>query len=161
MTEDELEHWMQVYYDEYRHSMTDKSDLYDGALEMLSQLQQNYTLALCTNKYLSLTTPLLQHYQLDSFFDLVVGGDTVERKKPDPMLVNYCCQTLSIPEKETIMLGDSINDIEAAKSAGVLSVLITHGYRTHTVQELAPDCVIDRLNQFVEVVARETRSRSV
>jgi phosphoglycolate phosphatase len=85
-------------------------------------------MACLTNKPLSFARALLKEKSLDHFFGPVFGGDSFERKKPDPLPILKTCEALGIPVARTLMVGDSSNDAQAAHAAGCPVVLVTYGY---------------------------------
>ena len=105
------------------------SAVYPGVLEGLQGLQQaGLTLACLTNKPLAFARELLKLKGLDGFFSKVFGGDSFERKKPDPMPLLKTCEALGTRPERTLMVGDSSNDAQAARAAGCPVVLVTYGY---------------------------------
>lgn len=105
------------------------SALYPGVLEGLQALQSaGVRLACVTNKPLAFTTPLLASKGLQELFVCVFGGDSFEKKKPDPLPLYKACEALGSTPAATLMLGDSSNDAQAARAAGCPVVLVTYGY---------------------------------
>lgn len=85
-------------------------------------------LACLTNKPAAFAVPLLRTKGLESYFEQVFGGDSFERKKPDPLPLLKTCQALQTEPGRTLMVGDSSNDAQAARAAGCPVVLVTYGY---------------------------------
>jgi len=105
------------------------SKVFPGVIEGLEQLQaMGLPLACLTNKPFSFTTPLLKDKGLSNYFDQVFGGDSFERKKPDPLPLLKTCEALRSSPARTLMVGDSSNDAQAADAAGCPVVLMTYGY---------------------------------
>ena len=105
------------------------SDVYPGVLEGLQALQQRgLPLACLTNKPLAFARDLLAAKGLDGFFVQVFGGDSFERKKPDPLPIIKTCEALGVDPSATLMVGDSSNDAQAAHAAACPLVLVTYGY---------------------------------
>ena len=103
--------------------------VYDGVEQGLAHLQDaGFQLACLTNKPLSFARPLLKAKGLIGFFAQVFGGDSFERKKPDPLPLLRTCEALGTSPAQTLMVGDSSNDALAARSAGCEVVLVTYGY---------------------------------
>lgn len=123
------------------------SALYPGVIEGLQALQAaGVRLACVTNKPLAFTTPLLAAKGLSAYFELVYGGDSFEKKKPDPMPLLRACEALGTPPASTLMLGDSSNDAQAARAAGCPVVLVTYGYNHgQPVREVDADGFVDSL----------------
>ena len=105
------------------------SDVYPGVLDGLQALQQRgLPLACLTNKPLAFARDLLAAKGLDGFFVQVFGGDSFERKKPDPLPIIKTCEALGVDPSATLMVGDSSNDAQAAHAAACPVVLVTYGY---------------------------------
>ena len=105
------------------------SQVYPGVVEGLQWLKaRGLKLACLTNKPTAFAQPLLLSKSLNSYFDLVFGGDAFERKKPDPLPVLKTCAALCASPQRTLMVGDSSNDAQAARAAGCPVVLVTYGY---------------------------------
>jgi phosphoglycolate phosphatase len=103
--------------------------VYPGVLEGLQRLSDaGLQLACLTNKPLSFAKPLLQAKGLDHFFTHVFGGDSFERKKPDPLPLVKTCEALGVSPAQALMVGDSSNDAQAARAAGCPVVLVRYGY---------------------------------
>jgi phosphoglycolate phosphatase len=119
----------QSYQLHYRTINGQYAQVYPGALEGLIRLQSmGLRLACVTNKPTAFAKDLLRMKALDGFFEVTLGGDAVERKKPDPMPLLKACELLgSLPER-TLMVGDSSNDALAARAAGCPVLMVTYGY---------------------------------
>ena len=102
-----------------------------------------------TNKPAAFARDLLQEKGLAPFFPLVIGGDTVARKKPDPMPLFHACERLGTVPGRTLMVGDSSNDAQAARAAGCPVLLVSYGYNHgEPVDQVDADAVVDRLTQL-------------
>jgi phosphoglycolate phosphatase len=102
---------------------------YPGAREALAALHAaGVPLAVVTNKYHRFALGLLQRLDLARYLRVVVGGDTCERRKPDPMPLHHACAQLGVASTAAWMVGDSANDVEAARAAGMPVVLVPYGY---------------------------------
>jgi phosphoglycolate phosphatase len=113
--------------------------VYAGAVEGLQGLQQaGLKLACLTNKPLGFAEILLKRKGLDGFFSGVFGGDSFERKKPDPLPLLKTCEFLGTLPARTLMIGDSSNDARAARAAGCPVLLVTYGYNHGE-----PVCAVD------------------
>jgi len=132
------------------------SQVYPGVIAGLKALQaQGLKLACLTNKPTAFALPLLKAKGLEGFFEVVFGGDAFERKKPDPMPLLKTCEVLGVAPKRTLMLGDSSNDAQAARSAGCPVVLVSYGYNHgEPVQAVDCDAVVDTLEDVVSALAR-------
>ena len=126
------------------------STLYPGVESGLQRLlDRGWTLACLTNKPTSFALALLRSKGLERYFTLVFGGDAFERKKPDPLPLRKTCEALGSLPADTLMVGDSSNDAQAARAAGCPVWLVSYGYNHgQPVSQVDADGVIDRLDQL-------------
>ena len=131
------------------------ADVYPGVIEGLQQLHDaGLQLACLTNKPLSFAKPLLQAKGLDHFFTHVYGGDSFERKKPDPLPLLKTCEALGVMPAQALMVGDSSNDAQAARAAGCPVVLVRYGYNHgESVDGVDADAHVDALTQIAQALA--------
>ena len=129
--------------------------VYPGVAEGLQQLRDaGLQLACLTNKPLSFAKPLLQAKGLDSFFAHVFGGDSFERKKPDPLPLFKTCEALGVKPAQALMVGDSSNDAQAARAAGCPVVLVRYGYNHgEPVDGVDADAHVDTLTHIAQALA--------
>ena len=91
---------------------------------------------------------------LDSFFELVVAGDTTTRKKPDPMPLHYAADYFGLDCGACLMVGDSSNDVLAARAAGFGVICVPYGYNHgKDISDSNPDLVIENLAELTELFA--------
>ncbi len=134
----------------YRQYNGQRSTLYAGVKVALEHLiQGSYTLACVTNKADQFTRPLLKALGIHDCFSLITSGDTLPRKKPDPLPLLHSAEQLGISPAASLMVGDSSNDVQAARAAGFDIVCVPYGYN-HGVDIRAsePDAVIESLEQL-------------
>lgn len=124
--------------------------VYPGVREGLAGLRGRGLRLVClTNKPRAHALALLRAKGLDGAFEAVFGGDSFERKKPDPLPLLKACQWLGTPPERTLMLGDSSNDAQAARAAGCPVVLVTYGYNHgQPVREVPANGHVDSLAQW-------------
>jgi phosphoglycolate phosphatase len=120
---------------------------YPGALQALLALRaRGLKLAVVTNKATRFVAPHLAHAGMAGCFDAVVGGDDAAAKKPDPAPLVLAAANLRVAPVRMLMVGDSGNDVAAARAAGCPVVVVPHGYNEgRPVQELASDGIVDSL----------------
>lgn len=135
------------------------ASVYPGVLEGLQLLQrQGLKLACLTNKPTAFALPLLKAKGLDGFFSLVFGGDSFERKKPDPLPLRKTCEALGSAPSRTLMIGDSSNDAQAARAAGCPVLLVTYGYNHgQPVRGVDADGFVDTL-AAMDLAALKTKT---
>ncbi|AZG71886.1 phosphoglycolate phosphatase [Shewanella livingstonensis] len=124
-----LEQTMPQFMHHYGEHLQKHSRLYPGVLVTLQQLKQaGFKLAIVTNKPYRFTVPLLSAFGLDGLFCEVLGGDSLAKMKPDPMPLQHLLEQWQLDESQLLMIGDSKNDILAAKAANIMSIGLTYGY---------------------------------
>lgn len=120
----------------------DLTALYPGVSTAVSDLAAaGHHLAICTNKPEGPTHAVLRHFGLEKFFTVVVGGDTLPRRKPDPAPLLSAMSALG--PRHTIFIGDSEVDAETARAADVPLALFTRGYRRTAPEDLSAKLIFD------------------
>jgi phosphoglycolate phosphatase len=131
------------------HEEAGESDAkpYPGVRETLRTLHDaGLKIAVVTNKQRRFADALLQRLELMASIDLVVGGDTCERRKPDPQPLLFACQSLAITPGEAMMVGDSVNDVTAARAARIPVICVPYGYNEgQDPKSLQCDVMVDTL----------------
>lgn len=127
-----------------------RSQLFPGVSEGLAWLkQQNYRLACITNKSEQFTIPLLRALHLEPLFELILSGDSLPEKKPHPLPLLHAAQFFQTDPHESLMLGDSVNDVRAARAAGFHVICVSYGYNHgEDIHQAQPDAVIDSFTQL-------------
>ena len=130
--------------------------IYPGVQEGLDRMRaEGLPLACVTNKSGRFTLPLLAKIGLARYFRTVVSGDTLARKKPDPDPLLHACDALKIAPRDMLMIGDSINDTQAARAAGCPVFCVTYGYNEgHDVRDLDTDALVDSLVDAAALVRK-------
>ena len=139
-----------LMHSHYAEEMLKTTRLYPYIPETLAAFG-NKRKAVVTSKEVRFTKIILDHFDIASYFDAIVGGDTTPARKPDPRPVLEAIRLLGGPASEAVMVGDSENDINAGRSAGTLTCAVTFGFRTSEQLRLTePDVIIDRFEQLRE-----------
>lgn len=130
--------------------------IYPGVKAGLAALEeQAFPLACVTNKSMRFTQPLLEMVGLAGYFRKVVAGDTLARKKPDPAPLLHACEAFRIAPRDMLMIGDSLNDTEAARAAGCPVFCVTYGYNEgRDVHTLDSDAVISSLQEAADLICK-------
>ena len=109
--------------------IADKSRLYPGTRELLQKLAAaGIRMAIISNKQEALSRLILKALKIDGYFEIIAGGDTFLEMKPSPLPVLQVIAQLGCSNAETVMVGDSINDIQAGISAGISTLGCRGGY---------------------------------
>ncbi len=140
------------FYEQTGHKL---SHLYSNVQQTLESLHQaGFILALVTNKPSKFVPHVLQQHNIAQYFTDVIGGDTFPNKKPDPMALNWLLEKHQVDACQMLMVGDSKNDILAAKNTGCASFGLTYGYNHgEPIANANPDFVADDIAQLLDVVA--------
>ena len=152
-------HLYEQAWGRYQHHYLDingqHSAVYAGVSEGLQALREaGLRLACLINKPTRFALPLLAQKKLDTYFELVFGGDAFARKRPDPLPLLETSRRLGTVPARTLMIGDSANDAEAARAAGCPVVLVSYGYNHGEPAASAhPDAVIDRIDALPALLA--------
>ena len=130
------------------------NELYPHVRETLTALKvAGYKLGLITNKPTKFLPGILKDLQFEAMFDLVLGADDVAARKPHPAPIFQTLGYFGLLQEELIFVGDSRNDIETAKRAGVATVGLTYGYNFGKfITEENPTYVIDDIAELLAIV---------
>jgi len=140
----------------YRQSNGLRAIRYPGVTEGLDAFQRmGLKLAVVTNKSTEFTLPLLERTGLAPYFEQVVCGDTCPEPKPHPMPLLHACSRLGTPAQQALMVGDSINDTQAARAAGMPVLAVPYGYNEgQGVQNLDADAIVVSIDAAAQWVHR-------
>ncbi len=133
-----------AFLDHYRRHLLDTTRPYPGVAESLRDRHGEYEMAVLTNKPLDMTRALLDGLSLSRHFVDVRGGDSFDNKKPHPEGLLRIMGGRATSARETLMVGDSVNDVLAGKAAGVLTCGVTYGLGARGFTEHPPDFTVDR-----------------
>jgi phosphoglycolate phosphatase len=135
--------------EEYEHHLFDASHLYPGVRETLDALHRA-KMGLITNKLEALARRVLQGFGLDHHFSVVMGGDSLPQRKPDPAPLRAAMIRCGALPCETVMVGDSRTDILAGKAAGVTTCGLSSGFRgREELQAAGSDVIIDEFSELL------------
>lgn len=142
----------------YSQNTCTRSRLYPGVEEGLAYLASaGYRLGSVTNKPAQFTLPLLKALGVHDCFEIVISGDNLPRKKPDPLPLLHAASELGVTPSESLMLGDSRNDVKAARAAGFQIVCMSYGYNYgEDIRQYHPDAVIDSMVELHTLLEEAT-----
>lgn len=140
------------YQRHYRAVNGQHAQVFPGVREALARFAESgLALGCVTNKPAAFTAGLLEATALAPFFAVVLGGDSLPKKKPDPMPLLAACERLGASPARTLMIGDSRNDAEAARGAGCPVVLLSYGYNHgEPVRAVPADGWFDRIDDLAQ-----------
>jgi phosphoglycolate phosphatase len=118
-----------LHYERIEAGAEDSSRIYPGVSACLEALHRlGLRLAVVTNKQQQFAIGLLERLGLSQWIQVVIGGDSCERRKPDPQPLQLACALMRVQSARALMVGDSINDVLAARAAGLPVVCVPYGY---------------------------------
>ena len=134
----------------YGDHLADHTQIFDGLVPVLETLQRDgFKLGVVTNKVEGLSRDVIKLLGLDAFFPVLIGGDTLPVRKPDPAPLFEAIDRLNGNRSHAVMVGDSPFDIDAAKNANVGSIAVSFGYTHIPPAEMGADRLIDHYDEFM------------
>jgi len=145
-----------IYEKHYAEVVSLHSRPFPDVVEGLQAMKQaGYRLACITNKAEKFTVPLLKDTGLHDYFELILSGDTLHKMKPDPLPLLHACEHFGVTPDKMLLIGDSLNDAQAARAAGCHVFCVPYGYnRGRHVSELDTDAVVDSLLTATKLIRK-------
>ena len=142
------------FFANYRRLNGSAAAIYDGVRDGLDGLAAlDLKLACVTNKPFEFIAPLLQRFDIERYFDFAIGGDSLPFKKPHPGQLIEACRRWSLPPSRVLAVGDSINDAEAARAAGMPVYLVPYGYNEgRSVESADVDGIVASLSELPSLI---------
>jgi phosphoglycolate phosphatase len=142
------------FYANYRRLNGRAAAIFDGVREGLDGLAAlGLKLACVTNKPFEFVAPLLQRFDIDRYFDFSIGGDSLPFKKPHPGQLLEACRRWNLPPASVLAVGDSINDAQAARAAGMPVYLVPYGYNEgRSVEAADVDGIVASLSELPSLI---------
>ena len=146
-----------TYEKHYMQVVSAQSRPFPGVVEGLQAMQKaGFRLACITNKAEKFTLPLLKDTGLFDYFELILSGDSLPKKKPNPLPLLHACGHFGITPQELLLIGDSLNDAQAARAAGCHVFCVPYGYnRGRSVEELDTDAIVPTLLDAVKLIKKD------
>lgn len=147
-----LEKSLAIFLDFYAKNVCIDTATYPNVRSTLKILKaKGYRLVIVTNKPYDFIQPILDGLELNGLFELLIGGDSLAKRKPDPLPLHHACQQLGVTVDQCVMVGDSKNDILAANAANMQSIGLSYGYNYgEDINEHGPDISFD---DFANIIA--------
>ena len=138
----------------YAENTSKRSCLYPGVQEALDFLKTTGVRIGCvTNKASQFTLPILKDLGISGYFEMVLCGDELPRKKPDPMPLLHVAEKLGVKPEQSLMLGDSMSDVKAARAAGFDIICMSYGYNHgEDIRDYNPDAVVDSMDEIKDLI---------
>lgn len=139
-----------IFMEIYSNNAARKSRFYDGVLEGMDYLKKNdYKIGCITNKREKFTHILLKTLGVFDDFGIVISGDSLPKKKPDPLPLLHAVEHFNVRPEHALMVGDSLNDVNAARAAGFKILCVSYGYNHgRDIRAAKPDTVVDSLAEL-------------
>lgn len=136
-----------IFLDLYAENTSKRSVLYPGVREGVDYLKSaGYRLGCVTNKAAQFTLPLLKDLGVFDDFEIVISGDTLPKKKPDPLPLLHAAEHFGVEPAKAMMIGDSQSDVKAARAAGFQIICMSYGYNHgEDIRDYHPDAVLDSM----------------
>ncbi len=149
-----FERALPVFEKYYAQWVSRKSRPFPGVIEGLNAFKsKGLHIACITNKAMRFTEPLLKDTGLYDYFELILAGDSLPEKKPSPLPLRHACRVFGIAPAELLLIGDSLNDTQAARAAGCPVFCVPYGYnRGQPVETLDLDAVVPSLAEAAKLV---------
>ncbi|WP_027858138.1 phosphoglycolate phosphatase [Marinobacterium jannaschii] len=140
-----------LFLDYYGEATADQSELYPGVIECLDGLKaRGITMAVVTNKPIAFTRTMLDGFGLTPYFAVVLGGDSLPTRKPDPQMLLAAMAECGATAAQSLMVGDSLNDVGAGRNAGCAVACVPYGYNHgQPIADARPDLIVERLDQLL------------
>jgi len=147
-TQQECRHGLEFFIQYYSIHKLDNTSLYPGVRETLDALS-GMPMAVLTNKPVGASRGILQGLGLAETFQIIYGGNSFERKKPDPMGVETILREFGAAPAQVMFVGDSEIDVQTARNAGTWVCGVTYGFGSHRLAEFPPDLLVDNLTELL------------
>lgn len=151
-----IQRLMPEFLDIYEGIIAQPDCIYPGMVDFLQrEMAAGTRMAVVTNKHEAAARRILGQVGLDRFFTVVIGGDTLENRKPHPMPVIEALHRLGVSGNDAVMVGDSPNDALSARDAGILSIIMRYGYNHDWPENLKPTAYanhVDDCNVALQII---------
>lgn len=157
----ELEAAYTSYLRHYDRVCLDTTELYAGIRELIERAAERLPLAVLTNKPERMSRRILEHFGLLRFFTVVIGGDTLAVRKPDPGTLDAVGRALVVRVPDLLLVGDSLIDAATAKAAGCALILVSWGFRPRAELGDSGAVICDTAADLAERLGLKGRDPSV
>jgi phosphoglycolate phosphatase len=143
-----------LFKSHYTVNNSKRSHLYEGVIQGLDYMRSRaYRMGCVTNKASKFTHPLLRDLGLADYFEVIICGDDTPKIKPDPLPLLTAAQRMQVDPNQSLMIGDSSNDVRAARAAGFQIICTSYGYNHgEDIRRYGPDAVIDSMLELEQLI---------
>ncbi len=147
---------LEFFLSYYREHKLDHTTVYAGIAEALASIQKSTNgsprkLAVLTNKPVIPSKAIVEALGLAQYLQQVYGGNSFQTKKPDPEGARKLLEETGVRPEQAVIVGDSHTDIETGHNAGLWTVGVTYGFAPHTLEDAAPDVVVDHPHELTQI----------
>ena len=145
---------LEIFLTFYGQHLCIDTAAYPNVITTLHALKEKeYRLGIVTNKPFDFVGPILEGLELHGVFEFWLGGDSVDKKKPDPLPLVHACEKMQVSVDQCVMVGDSKNDILAANACGMQNIGVTYGYNYgEEIGIHSPTFIIDDFSELNELL---------
>ena len=147
LPDEEVDRAVEIFLEYYWEHMLDNTVLYPGVRKGLDALD-GFTMTILTNKPVNFSRAILKGLKLADYFIEVYGGNSFEKKKPDPVGVFKLLQQTGIPKRQSMIVGDTDTDIITGRNADIWTCGVTYGFGSYTLEGAPPDFLLDNLTEL-------------
>jgi len=151
-TKEEVKEATEIYAELFG-KLKNEFELFPGIMKVISSLKEReIKIGVVSTCVRSLMSILMDKFGLSGYIDLLVAHEDTESIKPEPDQIHFCLERLNVKPEEAIFVGDMINDIKAARNAGLSKVIaVTYGWHTREqLEKLKPDVIVDKTEDILE-----------
>ena len=154
--EDFVQEALSYFLDYYREHKLDNTRVYDGVQETLASIRRSRNgqprkMAVLSNKPVNPSRAIVEGLGLGEFFAQIYGGNSFPTKKPDPLGTQKLLEETGCRAEESVMVGDSSNDVLTGRNAGLWTIGVTYGFAPHSLELTPPDVLVDSPRELAEV----------
>jgi phosphoglycolate phosphatase len=149
-TDEQQRTGLSLFLAHYEQHMLDATRAYPGVAEALEAMA-GFPMSVLSNKSTNVSVNILQALGLAKYFRSIYGGDSFEKKKPDPSGARKILQEFGVPAAQAAMVGDSEVDVQTARNAGMLAVTVNYGFGVHDRAAYPADFYLDSLADLVRL----------
>jgi len=143
-----------LFLEYYLQNVCNETIMFENVKQTLQILKdKGYILSIVTNKPIEFVKPILDSFDIEKLFSMYIGANSLDVKKPNPKPLLYVCDKLGFSVEESIMIGDSKNDILAANNCNMQSIAVSYGYNyDEDISVHNPSIIIDKFEDILKVL---------
>ncbi len=148
----EVPELVEVFLEYYFKNCSNKTKIYSGIEDFIIEMKKkNLKIGLCTNKKQYLTEKILEDLKINNYFDVIVGSSIDIKLKPATEMLELCLNKLNSKPRNSVMVGDSENDVIPANKLNMTSIFVTYGYG-QLKKKIQPDFTINRIDLLKDLL---------